>query len=156
MKITLLFTGKTKEKYLREGIDEYVKRIKRYVPFNSISIPDLKVTKKTGLDYIKIQEGSQLLQRIKAADFVILLDEKGSEYSSVGFAKYISDLEGKTGHLVFVIGGAYGFSKELLNRANAKVSLSKMTFSHQIVRLIFTEQLYRACTIIKGEPYHHK
>jgi 23S rRNA (pseudouridine1915-N3)-methyltransferase len=156
MRITLILSGKTKETYLQDGVAEYMKRLDRYAPFSCITIPDLKVSRKTGIEIVKAQEGQQILQRIKPADFVILLDERGKKYSSEEFAKYISGLEGRTGHTAFVIGGAYGFSDEVYQRANAKLSLSSMTFSHQMVRLIFTEQLYRAFTILKGEPYHHK
>ena len=156
MKITLLLTGKTKEKYLQTGVEEYVKRINRYTALSVNVIPDLKVTKKTPVDLVKVQEGQEIMQRIRQNDFVVLLDEKGKKFSSEDFASFISGLEGRSGQAVFVVGGAYGFSSEVYKRADAKLSLSDMTFSHQMVRLIFTEQLYRAFTIIKGEPYHHK
>jgi 23S rRNA (pseudouridine1915-N3)-methyltransferase len=156
MRITLLLFGKTKEKYLQIGIEEYLKRIKRYVPLNIIVIPDLKTTKKTSKELVKKQEGLHILQQIKASEFVILLDEKGKGFNSEGFSEYISSLEGRTGNVTFVIGGAYGFSEDVYTRADAKVSLSSMTFSHQMVRLIFAEQLYRAYAILNGEPYHHK
>jgi len=155
MRLTLILTGKTREKYLREGVEEYIKRLKHYAPFSVTIINDIKVSKKTGPEQVKKMEGSQILQHLKPADHVILLDEAGKMLSSLGFSEYLSSLEGKTGHSVFVIGGAYGFSDEVLERADAKLSLSLMTFSHQMVRLIFTEQLYRAYTIRKGEPYHH-
>lgn len=156
MRITLILTGKTRADYLKEGIDEYMKRIKRYVPFELIVIPDSKKTKKTDFRQVKLNEGKQIIQKIKPGDYVILLDERGKLYSSEKFAAHISGLEGRTGSVVFVVGGAYGFSEEVYKRANEEFALSKMTFSHQMVRLIFTEQLYRAYSILNGEPYHHK
>jgi 23S rRNA (pseudouridine1915-N3)-methyltransferase len=156
MRISLILTGKTKKSYIKEGLEEYLKRIKRYVPLKVELIADLKVTKKTSKENVKSMEGQNILQRIKVADFVILLDEGGQAFNSEGFAKYLSGLEGRTAHTVFIVGGAYGFSDQVYQRANAKVSLSEMTFSHQLVRLIFTEQLYRAYSILNGEPYHHK
>ncbi len=156
MKITLIVTGKTKERYLKEGIEEYVKRIRHYVPFSLLTLPDLKVSKKNNRELLMKQEAVQFLDRIKPADYLVLLDERGKNHSSEEFAGYISGMEGRTGHMVFLIGGAYGFSDEIYSRANDKLSLSSMTFSHQMVRLIFTEQLYRAFTILKGEPYHHR
>lgn len=156
MRITLILTGKTKERYLQEGIEEYVKRLKHYVPFKVEVIPDAKHSRKTDVMLVKKNEGAQILQKIRSQDHVILLDERGNGFSSEDFASHLADLEGKTGSVVFVVGGAYGFSEEVYSRANEKFSLSKMTFSHQMVRLIFTEQLYRAYTILRGEPYHHK
>lgn len=156
MRISLILIGKTKERYLQEGIEEYVKRLKRYIPFKVEVIPDGKHSRKTDVNLVKKSEGEQILQRVRNQDHVILLDERGKTFSSEGFATHLADLEGKTGSVVFVVGGAYGFSEEVYGRANEKFSLSKMTFSHQMVRLIFTEQLYRAYTILRGEPYHHK
>lgn len=156
MRITLILTGKTKADYLKEGIDEYIKRIKRYVPFEVVIIPDNKGSRKNDFKKVKLQEGKQILQKMKPGDHVILLDERGHTYTSEKFASHLSALEGRTGSVVFVIGGAYGFSEELYKRANEEFSLSRMTFSHQMVRLLFTEQLYRAYSILNGEPYHHK
>ena len=156
MRITLILTGKTKSDYIAEGIGEYIKRIKRYVPFEVIIIPDIKSTRKTDSRLVKKNEGQQILQKIKPGDYLILLDERGRSYSSEKFAAHISALEGRTGSVVFVVGGAYGFSEDVYSLANEEFSLSKMTFSHQMVRLIFTEQLYRAFSILNGEPYHHK
>jgi 23S rRNA (pseudouridine1915-N3)-methyltransferase len=156
MKITLIVTGKTKESYLQEGIEEYVKRIRHYVPFNMITLQDVKVTKKSGKDLLLGKEAKQVLDRIKPTDHLVLLDERGKSLSSENFASFISGMEGRTGHLVFLVGGAYGFHDEIYSRANAEISLSRLTFSHQMVRLIFAEQLYRAFTILKGEPYHHR
>lgn len=155
MRLTLLFTGKTRERYLKEGVAEYLKRIGRYAPLFTITTPDLKVSGKMAREQVKKMEGEQILKKLRPVDHVILLDERGEMYSSTGFAQYLSALEGRTGHTVFVVGGAYGFSDEVYQRANATLSLSSMTFSHQMVRLIFAEQLYRAYTILKGEPYHH-
>ncbi len=156
MRISLVLTGKTREKYLQEGFELYRKRLDHYVPFSCTVIPDLKVTKKTGNMQVQEMEGDQILQRIKPGDFVVLLDERGKHYSSEEFAAYLQSMEGRTGHILFIVGGAYGFSEAVYNRADHKMSLSKMTFSHQMVRLLFVEQLYRAYTILNGEPYHHK
>ncbi len=156
MKITLLYTGKTRFSYLEEGVGDYLKRIRRYVPLEVVVIPDVRVSKKTGQPEVKRQEGAQIMKRIKPADHVVLLDEGGKRYSSVQFARHLASLEGKTGQTVFVTGGAYGFAEEIYRRADEKLSISDMTFSHQMVRLIFAEQLYRAYTILNGEPYHHK
>ncbi len=155
MRLTVLFTGKTKERYLKEGIGEYLKRIGRYAPLTSITLPDLKISGKAGHEQLKKMEGEQILKKLKPVDHVILLDERGQMFNSTEFAQHLSALEGRTGHTVFVVGGAYGFSDEVYQRANETLSLSAMTFSHQMVRLIFAEQLYRAYTILKGEPYHH-
>jgi 23S rRNA (pseudouridine1915-N3)-methyltransferase len=155
MRLTIIFTGKTRASYLKEGVDEYTRRIARYAPLSVVVIPDLKVSAKYSHAEVKQLEGQQILQRIKPADHVVLLDEGGKTVTSVEFSAYLSGLEGRTGHCVFVVGGAYGFSEEVYRRANGTLSLSRMTFSHQMVRLIFTEQLYRAFTILKGEPYHH-
>ncbi|MEX0983349.1 MAG: 23S rRNA (pseudouridine(1915)-N(3))-methyltransferase RlmH [Bacteroidales bacterium] len=155
MRLTVIFTGKTKERYLKEGVGEYLKRMERYAPLTSITIPDPKISGKADREQVKRTEGEQILKNIRPGDHVILLDEAGQMFGSVEFAKHLSALEGRTGHAVFVIGGPYGFSDEVYRRADAKISLSAMTFSHQMVRLIFTEQLYRAYTILRGEPYHH-
>ncbi|MCF8346628.1 MAG: 23S rRNA (pseudouridine(1915)-N(3))-methyltransferase RlmH [Bacteroidales bacterium] len=155
MRLTIIFTGKTKAGYLKEGVDEYTRRVARYAPLSVVVIPDLKVSARYRTAAVKKLEGQQILARIKSSDHVVLLDEGGKMVSSVEFSGYLSGLEGRTGHCVFVIGGAYGFSEEVYGRANDKLSLSRMTFSHQMVRLIFSEQLYRAFTILKGEPYHH-
>ena len=156
MKITFLLTGKTNEKYLESGIDIFHKRLKHYVNFEIITIPDLKNTKNLSTESQNQKEGELILNKLSNPDFVVLLDDKGKEYTSVDFSKFINKHQvNSTKHLVFVIGGAYGFSQGVYKRANTKFSLSKMTFSHQMVRLIFVEQLYRSYTILKGEPYHH-
>jgi len=156
MKITLIFTGKTSFGYLKTGIDDYLKRIKRYVPLELRELPDLKKTGSLPAVLIAEREGKMILDAVTQGDLLILLDETGKSYSSEKFAVQIQKwMNAGTRNIVFAIGGAYGFSPEVYNRANQKISLSEMTFSHQLVRLIFTEQLYRAFTIIRGEPYHH-
>ena len=157
MKITLLTVGKTDRDWVKQGLDIYVSRLKHYIPFSITEIPELKNVSALSREQIKAKEGELILKNVKPADNLVLLDERGKEYSSVEFAKVLQDkinYEGKD--IVFVIGGAYGFSDAVYARANSKLSLSKMTFSHQMVRTIFTEQLYRAFTIMKGEPYHHE
>lgn len=157
MKITLLTVGKTEDAYLREGIEKFVKRLKHYIKLEIIDLPELKNTKALTQDQQKTKEAEMILKKITATDHVVLLDEKGLEFSSVQFADYIDKKAiGSVQNLVFVIGGPYGFDASVYQRANDKLALSRMTFSHQMVRLFFTEQLYRAFTIIKGEPYHHQ
>lgn len=157
MKITLLTVGKTDRDWVRQGLEIYVSRLRHYIPFTLTEIPELKNVSALSKDQIKVKEGELILKNLKQADDVILLDEHGKEYTSVQLAGI---LQGKINYeckdIVFVIGGAYGFSDAVYARANSKISLSKMTFSHQMVRTIFTEQLYRAFTIMKGEPYHHE
>lgn len=157
MKICLLVIGKTDEPYLQKGIDLFLKRIPHYVPFELKIIPDLKNSKNLSEDQQKEKEGELIIQQLTGFDELILLDEQGTEVSSVAFARFLEKkmLSGIK-RLVFVIGGPYGFSESVYSKASGKISLSKMTFSHQMVRLIFTEQLYRAMTILKGEPYHHQ
>jgi 23S rRNA (pseudouridine1915-N3)-methyltransferase len=156
MRITLIESGKTRDPFIKEGVELFRKRVVRYVPFSIVTLPDLKNTRNLSMKEVREQEGKLLLKRIKPGDYLILLDERGREFHSIAFAKYLNGLEGRVNHLNFVIGGPYGFSEEVYGRANAKFSLSKLTFSHQLVRLIFMEQLYRAYTILKGEPYHHE
>lgn len=157
MKITLLTVGRTDVKWVREGLELYVSRLTHYFPFALDEIPELKNVSALTKDQIKEKEGELILKKIKPQDDVIILDEHGREYRSVEFAALLEEKISRGGHdMVFVIGGAYGFSKGVYDRANAKMSLSKMTFSHQMVRAIFTEQLYRAFTIVRGEPYHHE
>lgn len=155
MRITLVENGKTRESYIREGVDQYKKRVVRYVPFKIETLPDLKNTRNLTMKEVQEQEANLLLKRIKQTDFMVLLDERGQQFDSIAFAEYMNSLEGRVNHLWFVIGGPYGFSEKVYKRANAKISLSKLTFSHQLIRIIFMEQLYRAFTILKGEPYHH-
>lgn len=142
---------------MEEGENQYLKRLKHYIPVERIEIPDLKNQKNLTTEQIKEQEGKDILSKLQAGDHLILLDEKGKQYSSVDFSMFIQQKFNNGGKaLVFVVGGAYGFSEEVYAQANGKISLSTMTFSHQMVRMIFFEQLYRAMTILKGEPYHHE
>ena len=156
MKICLLVIGKTDEAYLQQGIEIFLKRIPHYISFELKVIPDLKNSKNLSEEQQKEKEGELIVQQFTSFDEVFLLDHQGMDVSSEEFARF---LEKKTisgiKRLVFVIGGPYGFSGTVYSRANGKLSLSRMTFSHQMVRLIFVEQLYRAMTILKGEPYHH-
>ena len=156
MKITLLTVGKTDIGWVREGLETYSSRLVHYVPFNVREIPELKNTSSLSKAQVKEKEGDLILSCLSPSDTVILLDEHGKEFSSVGFAREIETMINAGRNIVFVIGGAYGFSDPVYSRCNGKVSLSKMTFSHQMVRAIFAEQLYRAFTIIKGQPYHHE
>lgn len=157
MKITLLTVGKTDKAWVREGLDIYVSRLKHYVQFAVAEIPELKNVSSLSKEQIKSKEGELILKSIRTEDDVILLDEHGKEYGSAEWARILQEkLSHSARNIVFVIGGAYGFSDEVYKRADGKMSLSKMTFSHQMVRAIFAEQLYRAFTIIKGEPYHHE
>lgn len=157
MNITLLVVGKTSADHLEKGIAEYVKRIKRYINFEIKVIKNIKKTKNMPSKIFKENEGKLISDHIKKSDYLILLDEKGKMFSSIEFSKSIQNkINIGVKNLVFLIGGAYGFSQQIYLRANEKLSLSKMTFSHQPVRLLFTEQLYRAFTIINGEPYHNE
>ncbi|MGN6397552.1 MAG: 23S rRNA (pseudouridine(1915)-N(3))-methyltransferase RlmH [Mucilaginibacter sp.] len=156
MKITFLTVGKTEDAYLKDGFEKYVKRLKHYAKLSVIEIDELKNTKALTQEQQKSKEADLILKKITPQDYVILLDEKGTQLTSEKFAAYI-DKKAITSvsNLVFVVGGPYGFDNTVYARANDKLSLSAMTFSHQMVRLFFIEQLYRAFTIIKGEPYHH-
>lgn len=157
MKITLLTIGKTEDKYLSEGIEIYLKRLKHYVPFRIQEIPELKNTKSLSREQQKAKEAELIFKNINSTDHVILLDENGQELSSKQFSVFLNKkMVGGQQHLVFIVGGPYGFSEDVYQRSNEKISLSRMTFSHQMIRLFFTEQLYRAYTILKGEPYHHE
>lgn len=157
MKITLISISKTTEKYLQEGIAIYENRLQHYCKFQRIEIPDLKNSKNLSFEQQKQKEAELLLSKITNTDFVVLLDENGKEFSSLQFSKEISKWQNQSiSSVVFLIGGPYGFDKSVYDRANLKISLSKLTFSHQMVRLFFIEQLYRAYTILKGEPYHHQ
>lgn len=156
MKIVLLAIGKTGQAYLKEGIDNYVKRVNFYVPFEFKILPDIKTSKALTEERQKILEGESFLKCVQPGDFMVLLDERGKEMTSRAFSEYIeTKMNFLPKQLVFVIGGPYGFSPEMYSRANDKLALSKMTFSHEMVRLFFVEQIYRAMTIMRGEPYHH-
>ncbi|MBQ3606809.1 MAG: 23S rRNA (pseudouridine(1915)-N(3))-methyltransferase RlmH [Bacteroidales bacterium] len=157
MKITLLTVGKTDKDWVRQGMDIYVSRLKHYIPFSVIEIPELKNVSALTKEQIKVREGELILKNVKPADDLVLLDERGKEYTSVELAKVIQDKISYVGKdIVYVIGGAYGFSDAVYQRADSRMSLSRMTFSHQMVRAIFVEQIYRAFTIMRGEPYHHE
>ena len=157
MKVKLIVIGKTKSKFLIEGENEYQKRLRHYCKFSELIISDIKNSGKLSKKELKEKEGNLVLKSIKNNDYVILLDEKGLALSSTGFAGFLNKkMVSSTNELVFIVGGAFGFSESVYKRANAKLSLSKMTFSHQMVRLIFKEQLYRAFSILKGEKYHHE
>lgn len=156
MKTELILIGKTNDKHFQAGIDDYVGRIGHYMPFSITVIPDIKNTKALSEEQQKEKEGELILKQLQPSDTLVLLDEHGKEFRSIEFATWIEKKQQTARRLVFCIGGPYGFSQAVYQRANEKISLSKMTFSHQMVRLVFTEQVYRACTIIKGEPYHHE
>ena len=156
MKTILILVGKTTDKHFQAGISDYAERIGRYMPFDIVTIPELKNTKSLSEDQQKTMEGELILKQLQPSDTLVLLDEHGKELRSVELAKWLEQKQQTARRLVFVIGGPYGFSEAVYNRANEQLSLSKLTFSHQMVRLVFTEQIYRACTIIKGEPYHHE
>jgi len=156
MNIKFLAIGKTDDERLKGMVADYVKRLKHYLPFEMEVVPDLKNNKNLSEIQQKEAEGKLILSRLALSDYVVLLDEKGKTFSSVGFSDWMQKqlLAGRK-NLIFLIGGPYGFSEEIYRRAQSNISLSEMTFSHQMVRLIFIEQLYRACTILKNEPYHH-
>lgn len=157
MKIKLLVVGKTDDKRIQSLIDDYTNRLKHYISFDLEVIPDIKNVKKLSLDQQKTKEGELILSKTTPSDRLILLDEKGKEFSSMSFSKYIQKhMNSGVKQVVFVVGGPYGFSKDVYSKAQGKISLSQMTFSHQMVRLFFTEQIYRAFTILKNEPYHHE
>ncbi|MCQ6958194.1 23S rRNA (pseudouridine(1915)-N(3))-methyltransferase RlmH [Mucilaginibacter aquariorum] len=157
MKITFITVGKTEDAYLKDGIEKYVKRLKHYTKLEMVDLPELKNTKALTEDQQKAKEAELILKKITVQDHVILLDENGMEFTSVQFANYINKRSvSSSANLIFVVGGPYGFDQSVYQRANDKISLSRMTFSHQMVRLFFVEQLYRAYSIIKGEPYHHQ
>ena len=156
MKVKFICIGKTGKSFLEEGESEYLKRLKHYLPVEKLEILDLKNAKNLTVEQIKELEGREIISKMQPGDQLILLDENGAQFTSLEFAQFFQqkfNAGGKT--IVFVVGGAYGFSAEVYSLATGKISLSKMTFSHQMVRMIFFEQIYRAMTILKGEPYHH-
>lgn len=157
MNIELLTIGKTRTKYVTEGIEEYLRRLKRYVTYTITEIPDVKNAGKISIEEQKETEGQQIINRLQPSDHVMLLDERGRQYKSVEFADRLQGImsSGKK-RLVLIIGGPYGFSKNVYDRSNELLSLSKMTFNHEMVRLFITEQIYRSMTILRGEPYHHE
>lgn len=157
MKIKLLWVGKTADKYLEEGISIYCKRLTHYCRFETQTLLDIKNAKNLSKEELKDKEGKLILDNVANGDVLILLDDKGKQLTSLKLAGYVQKLLNRGAQqIIFAIGGAYGFSYDVYDRAEAKLSLSSLTFSHQMVRLIFTEQLYRAFTILKGEPYHHE
>ena len=157
MKIVLAVVGKTTNGYLRQGIDEYTSRLSHYIPFSIEYIDDVKNTRNLSEQQQKTAEGKSILAMPDKGDYVVLLDEHGKEFTSVQFSKYIEKrMASGARRMVLVVGGPYGFSQDVYDRANELLSLSKMTFPHEMIRLIFTEQLYRAMTIINHEPYHHE
>lgn len=156
MKTVLLQVGKTTDKHFSAGIDDYAGRIGHYMPFDIVTISEAKNTRNITEDQQKAIEGDLIMKQLRQPDTVVLLDEHGAELSCMEFASWLERQRNTARRLVFVIGGPYGFSQPVYARADKLISLSRMTFSHQMVRLIFAEQLYRACTIIKGEPYHHE
>lgn len=157
MKIKLLCVGKTNFDFVNAGNDVYLKRLKRLAQFEMVIVPDIKNAKNMPVSELKEKEAQAFMKQISATDKLCLLDENGQSFSSEKFAGFISkNIDTGVKHLVFVVGGAYGFSDTIYKRANYKLSLSKMTFSHQIIRVIFMEQIYRAFTIIKGIPYHNQ
>jgi len=157
MEIKLITVGKTDVKWVREGLELYASRLKHYIPFSVVEIPELKKVSALTQAQIKEKEGELILKLTGPQDLLVLLDEHGHEFRSLEFADHLQKLLSRGAKsLVFVIGGAYGFSDAVYNRSYERISLSRMTFSHQMVRTIFAEQLYRAFTILKGEPYHHE
>jgi 23S rRNA (pseudouridine1915-N3)-methyltransferase len=155
MRVKLIVVGKTAFQYLKEGEDIYEKRLQHYCNYERIDIPDLKNLKNYSKEEIKRKESEIILSKLSNNDFVVLLDENGNQSTSLEFASWIEKRMFQPQTIIFIIGGAYGLDKNLYERMNYKISLSKMTFSHQMVRMIFLEQLYRGFSILKGEPYHH-
>lgn len=156
MKVRLLLVGKTTQDFVRRGVEEYSGRLMHYLPLEIETIPDIRNTRNLSFDQIKEKEGDAILRYLQPDDWVVLLDERGKEYTSSAFADYIKKkMLAAPKRLVFIIGGPYGFPDKIYAVACEKVSLSKMTFSHQLVRLLFTEQLYRVMTILNHQPYHH-
>lgn len=157
MKINLIAIGKTGKKFLEEGEKEYLTRLKHYVSVDFQIIQDIKNTKNKTEEQIKDEEGKIILDKIEPGGIIVLLDENGKQYSSVDFSNWIQDRMNRgPKHITFVVGGPYGFSDDVYAAASEKLSLSKMTFSHQMIRMLFLEQLYRAFTILRNEPYHHR
>lgn len=156
MEIVLLSVGKISSSWIQQGIELYEKRIVRYIKFSSVIIPDIKNSKSLSIENIKEEEGKIICSNFNQSDYVVLMDEKGKEFSSRGFSDWIQkQMNGGLKRLVLVIGGPYGFSRGVYTRANSLISLSKLTFTHEMAKLILTEQIYRSFTILKGEPYHH-
>lgn len=156
MKIVLIWIGKTAVDYMQKAVADYSSRIKHYTSLDIVEVADVRGVKKNDINALRNAEGQAMLKLLKPDDYVVLLDDKGRQYTSVELSAEIERLGvSSIRRVVYIIGGAYGFSQEMYNRANAFLSLSKLTFSHQMVRAVFLEQIYRAMTIIRGEPYHH-
>lgn len=156
MKITLIVVGKTADERLQSLISDYQQRLKHYVPFEFVVLPDIKNAKSLSEEQLKTAEGELILARLTPGMDVILLDEHGREFRSIEYAQWLQKKMGSGKDLTLIIGGAYGFSPAVYERANGKISMSQMTFSHQMIRLMAIEQIYRAMTILRGEPYHHE
>ena len=157
MKIAFLQTGKTSDRYLADGISVFEERLRKYIAFDIYTLPDIKSTRNMPSHEQKIKEGEQIAGFIKPSDYTVILDEKGKEFSTIEFSSWLEKIfMTHKKRIVFVSGGAWGFSEEVYKKADMCLSLSRLTFSHQMVRLLFLEQLYRAFTVIKGEPYHHE
>ncbi len=157
MKIVLLQTGKTAERYLAEGLTNYEERVRRYSSFETITLPDIRKTRNMPAEDQRAKEGAQMLRIFRDDDFIVILDDKGREFSTIEFSSWLErSLMIQKKRILFVIGGPWGFTEEIRGKADLTMSLSRMTFSHQMVRLLFLEQLYRAFTVIRGEPYHHE
>ena len=156
MRIKLLVVGKTTDSRIVSLIEDYQNRLRHYVPFSLEVLPELRNAKSLSEEQQKTVEGEMILKTVSAAEEMILLDEHGKEFRSVEFSEYLQKKMSAGRDIVFVVGGPYGFSEAVYQRANGKISLSKMTFSHQMVRLFFVEQIYRAMTILRHEPYHHE
>lgn len=157
MNIKLVVVGKSEERYLCEAVDIYLKRLQHYVGFELVVLPDVKNAKSLPVGELKDREAEMILKQTAKADRVVLLDEKGKEFSSMEFSKYLEkQMNASVRTLAFVVGGAFGFSDKVYEACKERLSISRMTFSHQMIRLLFVEQLYRAFTIIKGEPYHNE
>lgn len=157
MKIKLIYTGKTGKSFLSEGEKEYETRLKHYIKYENIELPDIKNATKLSPSEINLKEAEQILKKIDSSDFIVLLDDKGKQFTSIEFADFLEKkMSSGLKTLCFIVGGPYGFDPKIYNLADQKLSLSKMTFSHQMIRMLFLEQVYRGLTIIKGEPYHHE
>jgi 23S rRNA (pseudouridine1915-N3)-methyltransferase len=157
MKIVLLQTGKTSEKYINEGVTNFAVRLQKYSVFEIVTLPDIRNTRSMPVKEQKAREGEKIVQFLRNDDYIVVLDENGKEFTTVEFSEKLEKIfMMQKKRIVFVIGGAYGFSEEVFGKADLRLSLSRMTFSHQVVRLLFMEQLYRVFTVLKGEPYHHE
>ncbi len=157
MKLKIIFVGKTEANYLNQACNVFEKRLKNYLPLEIIVIPALKKAKSLTIEQQKEKEGKLILNKIDNSDFVVLLDEKGKEFRSIEYAKYLQDkMNSGIKSLCLIVGGPYGFSKDVYSKSQQKIALSKMTFSHQMIRLLLLEQCYRAMSILRNEPYHHE